>query len=343
VTDQNDQKAQQDQLDQLNEQGGTRCPQCGTPRAADNTPACACNREASDALRDTRTAEAAAAEDFDPLRIRPYVELEPYAEAESSEEKAGEGAAEATMVLRAVAADALSAPMAPSASEPATTDLNLFAHDGAEPYDGGPEGVAGRPRRRSRRPLLLSVAGVAVAGLAAAGFASGMLSYETPTRDSATPQELRQSVPDATTDAASAPAFATHASAAPAPTSASPSVGPTSSSPTPSTTGPSASPSPTASRSTQPTQTASLTSTTAVAPPAPAPVLSRGDRGPDVKELQLRLAQLNLFYGNANGNYDNRTEYAVRSYQWARGIRADELGVYGAATRASLESETSEP
>ncbi|MFF3873505.1 peptidoglycan-binding protein [Streptomyces sp. NPDC001978] len=339
MTDQNDQKAQQDQLDQQNEQGGTRCPQCGTPRAADNTPACACNREASDALRDTRTAEAAAAEDFDPLRIRPYVELEPYAEAESSVEKAGEGAAEATMALRAVPADALSAPMAPSASEPATTDLNLFEHDGAEPYDGGPEGAAGRPRRRSRRPLLLSVAGVAVAGLAAAGFASGMLSYETPTRDGAAPQELRQSVPDATTDAASAPASATHASAAPAPASA----GPASSSPTPSTTGPSASPSPTASRSTQPTQTASLTSTTAVAPSAPAPVLRRGDQGPDVKELQIRLAQVNLFFGNANGNYDNRTENAVRSYQWSRGVTADELGVYGAATRASLESETSEP
>ena len=39
-------------------------------------PSCACARRASDALRDTRTAEAAAAEDFDPLRIRPYVELD---------------------------------------------------------------------------------------------------------------------------------------------------------------------------------------------------------------------------------------------------------------------------
>lgn len=55
---------------------GAACPECGTPRAADNTPSCACGTRASDALRDARTAQAAAAEDFDPLRIRPYVELD---------------------------------------------------------------------------------------------------------------------------------------------------------------------------------------------------------------------------------------------------------------------------
>ncbi|MEU1184062.1 peptidoglycan-binding protein, partial [Streptomyces sp. NPDC005820] len=54
---------------------GHPCPQCGALRAPDNTPSCTCAQRASDALRDTRTAEAAAAEDFDPLRIRPYVEL----------------------------------------------------------------------------------------------------------------------------------------------------------------------------------------------------------------------------------------------------------------------------
>ncbi|SOD77794.1 Putative peptidoglycan binding domain-containing protein [Streptomyces sp. 1222.2] len=51
------------------------CPECSTPRASDGTPSCACGRRASEALLETRTAEAAAAEDFDPLRIRPYVEL----------------------------------------------------------------------------------------------------------------------------------------------------------------------------------------------------------------------------------------------------------------------------
>lgn len=60
----------------VNEAKGHICPQCGAPRAADGSPSCACTQRASDALRDARTAEAAAAEDFDPLRIRPYVELD---------------------------------------------------------------------------------------------------------------------------------------------------------------------------------------------------------------------------------------------------------------------------
>ena len=58
------------------ESNGHLCPECRAPRGADNTPSCGCTQRASDALRDARTAEAAAAEDFDPLRIRPYVELD---------------------------------------------------------------------------------------------------------------------------------------------------------------------------------------------------------------------------------------------------------------------------
>ncbi|MEU0069378.1 peptidoglycan-binding protein [Streptomyces sp. NPDC006332] len=66
----------------MNDPKGHLCPECGTPRAADNTPSCGCTQRASEALRDARTAEAAAAEDFDPLRIRPYVELQPSEEPE---------------------------------------------------------------------------------------------------------------------------------------------------------------------------------------------------------------------------------------------------------------------
>ena len=51
------------------------CPECFAPRASDGTPSCGCARRVSDAHLEARTAEAAAAEDFDPLRIRPYVEL----------------------------------------------------------------------------------------------------------------------------------------------------------------------------------------------------------------------------------------------------------------------------
>ncbi|MEU5513342.1 peptidoglycan-binding protein [Streptomyces griseoaurantiacus] len=53
------------------------CPECAAPRDPEGSPTCACTQRTAEALRDTRTAEAAAAEDFDPLRIRPYVGLTP--------------------------------------------------------------------------------------------------------------------------------------------------------------------------------------------------------------------------------------------------------------------------
>ncbi|WP_030379606.1 MULTISPECIES: peptidoglycan-binding domain-containing protein [unclassified Streptomyces] len=49
------------------------CPKCAAPRDPDGSPTCTCTQRTAEALRETRTAEAAAAEDFDPLRIRPYV------------------------------------------------------------------------------------------------------------------------------------------------------------------------------------------------------------------------------------------------------------------------------
>ncbi|MET9731701.1 peptidoglycan-binding protein [Streptomyces sp. NPDC006458] len=58
------------------DQQGQPCPECGASRAPDNTPSCGCGRRTSDALVQSRTAEAAAAEDFNPLRIRPYVDLD---------------------------------------------------------------------------------------------------------------------------------------------------------------------------------------------------------------------------------------------------------------------------
>lgn len=60
-------------------------------------------------------------------------------------------------------------------------------------------------------------------------------------------------------------------------------------------------------------------------------------------ELQLRLRQVDLYSGPADGHYSRRVEYAVRNYQFDRGITQDAPGVYGPATRASLESETTRP
>jgi peptidoglycan hydrolase-like protein with peptidoglycan-binding domain len=76
---------------------------------------------------------------------------------------------------------------------------------------------------------------------------------------------------------------------------------------------------------------------------ATGPTLRRGDSGAEVTELQLRLSQLRMYMHRADGQFDRHLEDAVRWYQWARGITSDDSGVYGPATRASLEAETSQP
>ncbi|MGK9458962.1 peptidoglycan-binding protein [Streptomyces sp. G6] len=381
---------------------GHSCPECGTPREADNTPACACGTRASDALRDARTAQAAAAEDFDPLRIRPYVELDGAA-GSPPREAAADGAPEATvpqdatppsvptsptaptapdpdatMTLRAVgagqppvaAAEAASAateatsvlptPLAPSTGVPSAHDLRLFETSAASaappvtPVEPGADGTGGR--RGRRRGVLLSAVGAVVVVVGAAGFASGLFAYESPSRDGALPEEVRASVPEPSASTAST-----------APASSSPSASETSASPSPSaspSTSTSPSPSPTASQSASsappsPSPSAETSPSAATTPPdgptqesedddrdqgyGGGPTLHRGDRGSEVAELQQRLTQLYLYNGDINGNYNHHVEDAVRRYQWARGVRSDEFGVYGQDTRRMLESETREP
>jgi putative peptidoglycan binding protein len=340
---------------------GHQCPECGAPRGVDNTPSCGCTERAADALRDARTAEAAAAEDFDPLRIRPYVELE------GASEPAPEGAPRAadpdvTMPIPAVLPEVplLPAPLGTAAIEPSTADLSLFAGDSAA-YDGGP-GTGGpfgpgpgdphadeddETSRRPRRTLVFGVAGALATVATAAGLASGLFSYDTPTRDRAAPEEVRASVPDSTTGAAAESPSASATSGQPTPTA-----------PSPSATA-SRSPSPTPTRSTaSPTATPTATPTTAAPTASGAtdsagapengreiqnPVLSRGDQGPEVLELELRLTQLNLYTREARGNYNEGVEDAVTRYQLARGVVPEEYGVYDLSTRERLESETQEP
>ena len=358
----------------MNEAKGHICPQCGAPRAADGSPSCACTQRASDALRDARTAEAAAAEDFDPLRIRPYVELdgnpqEQTPPAAPATPTAPEGetqrlpAVEETMLLRAVtpAPAAPSTPAsqeetsvlptlrAPSDTAPYTPDLSLFADSGSgESGAGTPEHPTDddSPRRpRHRRTVLLAAAGAVVAVAAVAGFASGMFSYETPSRDEAAPQDVRASVPTASKSAAPVtPSTSGSTSARPTSASPTPSLSETPSPTASSTPSATASKSATPSRTPTPTATASISSATGrQSDSSPATVLQRGDEGPEVTELQLRLAQLNLYTGPDNGIFDKQVQTSVRTYQLARGITSDELGVYGTATRAKLESETTEP
>ncbi|MFE9026506.1 peptidoglycan-binding protein [Streptomyces iakyrus] len=497
---------------------GHPCPECGAPRQQDNTPACACTDRAAEALRDARTTQAAAAEDFDPLRIRPYVEIDggaaagpgapgsdegqpappagattsprpggpagasfpgtpvtappaepaphavdgaarrpatapaeastaqgpgraaaaeadnaarPYGDAHrppgngsagapraQDPGPAAEGApgrtatdgsgmppqsraertpgraaaadgsgslpdteaslpggtarppapADATMPLRPIdpvapadpdvtaalpaasVTSALPTPLAPAPTEPSVTDLRMFDGTVRTPVtapDGGRSGTR-RPRRRST--LLLAAAGACVAVVAAAGYACGLFSYESPSRDTALPDDIRASVPDApSSSAASTPPKGSASVAPPAPAAPRPSPSRTAS--------PSASPSPSASASASPSQSpspsASQPSASATGPGQAPPdnsrqnkgpvVLRLGDNGPEVTELQLRLRQLYLYDGDTDGSFDDRLEDAVRTYQWSRGIQVDDLGVYDRETRAKLESETREP
>ncbi|MHC3474393.1 peptidoglycan-binding domain-containing protein [Streptomyces sp. 7R007] len=341
----------------MTEPNGRLCPECGAPRAADNTPSCACAQRASDALRDARTAEAAAAEDFDPLRIRPYVELEsettgptPTSAPTPPPPPAPEPmpAPDATMPLRAV--PSLPTPLAPPTRNPAAQDLSLF--DAGPDTDGDPDAAAPRhdvtpPRpSRTRRPraVLLAAGGAVVAVVSAAGLASGLFSYDTPTRNTALPDDVRASVPDATTSAASRRTADKTASAAPT-TVPAPATSSASPSATPSTPSASATPSDSKSPAVTPstvTATGTIRETDAGTQSA-APVLRRGDSGPEVVELELRLTQLGLYTKKAQGHYNEGVEDAVTRYQQARGITQDEPGVYGATTRARLESETREP
>ncbi|WP_234388237.1 MULTISPECIES: peptidoglycan-binding domain-containing protein [Streptomyces] len=369
---------------------GHPCPECGAPRQRDNTPACACTHRAAEALHDARTAQAAAAEDFDPLRIRPYVEIDPTTKAPpaplpgdatgpagSAARPAGpadvtlpmrpvetDATADVTLPMRPVETDATAVlpaapptsvaptPPAPAATEPSVTDLRLF--DGtARARRGAPDGSGpGAPRSgRRRRTLLLATAGACVAVVAAAGYASGLFSYESPSRDTALPDDIRASVPDApSSSAASTPPPGSASAAPPAPAAPRPSPSRTGSpSVSPSPSAPSASASP----SRSPSPSASQPSATATGAEQASPdnsrqkggptVLRLGDRGPEVTELQLRLRQLYMYDDDTDGTFDDRLQEAVRTYQWSRGIQSDDLGVYDRETRAELESETREP
>ncbi|MFD8395263.1 peptidoglycan-binding protein [Streptomyces sp. NPDC059680] len=303
----------------MSESQGRSCPECGAPRGPDLSPSCDCAERAAEALRETRTAEAAAAEDFGPLRIRPYVAIEP-----------GETGPPLQPAGRHPEGARGRAPAGGSAAwaRPATT--------APQPNDDPP-----RPNRPSaRRAVLLSVAGAGTAIVAAAGFASGLLSYHTPSRDRAA-QEVRQSVPQVSTPGPASPTppsspALSHRPAPPPAASASLSR-PPSPSATPSTS-PTPAPPAVTSRPAPATASAAPRTTAAVAP-----VLQRGDQGSEVTELQQRLRQLNLYADRINGVFTRPVEDAVRTYQLARGVQGDTLGVYGPATRRGLEAETSEP
>ncbi|MFF9085192.1 peptidoglycan-binding protein [Streptomyces sp. NPDC014991] len=229
-----------------------------------------------------------------------------------------------------------------SSHSPAETGAFGAGSAGQLPAESGPHP---RPPRRSRRTVLLAAGGAGIALVAAAGFA--LSSYHEPARDQGAP-EVRQGIPDVGAPgpaSASAPPAAPRSPAPPPPRSPSASAS-ASADPSPSQGSASPSPAPTpsgsASGSASPTPSGTVSGTPHTTPAA-APVLRRGDTGPQVTELQQRLRRLNLYGDQVNGVFTRPVEDAVRNYQLARGIKGDTLGEYGPATRSSLESETAQP
>ncbi|MGW2391886.1 peptidoglycan-binding protein [Streptomyces lydicamycinicus] len=330
------------------------CPHCFAPVRGHGRPACLC--------------AAAGADDFDPLRVRPYVSL-PDGEGDG-EADGGDGGADGTALGRGDLLDDLPGvdaavhyadgppssatgpplPPGPPGAGPTDPLLPRMRHRPGGPASRtcsaseGPEEepTAGSsptaPRRRRVLPAVLLTAGAAMAATAAL-IGTDALSGDARTRAAApdhgtaspdatlptggaaspapsgatSPTATRSPSPDATTPAASVRPYRTPAPPPPAPTRASGSV-----SDSPATHGPSA-------------------------PPTGPIVLREGAGGPEVVELQGRLRQLAVYPGPEDGRYDADVRDAVARYQRAYGVAGDPDGVYGAATRASLESRTQAP
>ncbi|MFJ2826482.1 peptidoglycan-binding protein [Streptomyces sp. NPDC087263] len=310
------------------------CPECTAPRTPQGTPTCGCTQRASDALRDARTAEAAAAEDFDPLRIRPYVELE-----------AGETGSGTSGLVPKYAPVPVAVPEVSEEASAAT--MRFAAVPGGVVAGVGVGERPDEPARRRRRFVFLGVGGAVVTVVAAAGFASGFFTYESPSRDEAAPDLIRASVPDASPSSASAAPSASESSATPAPAAPAPSPSTSRSASAPpassSAATPSSSATPTRTTTTENADDAVEASGVAPDDETAVEVLHLGDSGPEVTELQLRLAELALYIGEADGDYDSQVEDAVTLFQRTWGITADEPGAYGRATRTSLEAKTAEP
>ncbi|MEV6009667.1 peptidoglycan-binding domain-containing protein [Streptomyces sp. NPDC051976] len=294
-----------------------------------------------------RAAAVAAAEEFHPLRLRPYVA-----------EPGGEAAQTTVRPLLVRDGDEVDGP--------ATADLGLFPslYSGLEyPQEEPPlyedvvyaadaeyAAVRGRHRRR-RRGLVVTAAAVAASALAAGAVAvTGQVMGGESGTDHALPPDQGTSMPDVQlpTDAARATTAAAH----PVTHRAAP---PTTAAPTHSATT-SPSPSPTASPSGSPSPATTATGTVTPAPPgtptpgapshtadpatSPTQLLQQGDVGPAVSELQRRLTEAWCYHGDIDGDFDQHVAHAVATFQMWYAVTGDPPGVYGPNTRTALERAT---
>ncbi|MFB8088080.1 peptidoglycan-binding protein [Streptomyces sp. NPDC055992] len=344
---------------------GQICPECGTDSRPGAGPGCACASRAAygatgapghvtdperaaeqqriaDEHHAGRSAEMAAAEDFDPLRIRPYVTLGGDTAAPTTPPPGAprvhgpEGDAATTMPLF----------LDPASPPPA----DAGASDGTALLLTGPDPVA--PRRR--KPFAAVIAGAAVVTVVGtAAFIGGLfngdgngeadLDQALPSTVATLPDESGEPSPSTTSSASPSPSrSASPSSSAPASASASASTSASAS----------ASRSATASSSASGTGAPSSPAATAqssgpaqgVAPPAATPdeagTLRRGDRGTAVADLQNRLREVWVYNGPVDSEYGSRTEQAVSDLQVWWNIDGDPDGVYGPNTRSRLEAVT---
>ncbi|MFH8792823.1 peptidoglycan-binding protein [Streptomyces sp. NPDC017941] len=352
---------------------GAGCPGCGATRGPGGEPACGCAGAAARAVLETRSAQAAAAEDFDPLRIRPYVTLpEPSAppplpascpalrraaQPHTTTSGTGAGTTASGTGAGTTAGTWTGAAAGTGADAWPGTVAGAGAGTGAEPVPGTV--AAARERRRSRAALfsgagmLAASAAVFAGGMYAgagggAGGVGGHIDRALPDTASGNPDRpQRPPRPERPAPEADGPALQTSVrSAAPEPTRTAPPE--TEPAPKPSASSPKDdSPRTPREPATSPTRTTARVTGTVILPPDPRPQgprpLSLGDTGPAVSELQHRLGQLSLYAGPRDGTYSPAVAEAVIRYQWARGVTDDPPGTYGRATRRALETETTAP
>ncbi|MFD5120040.1 peptidoglycan-binding protein [Streptomyces sp. NPDC058385] len=239
-------------------------------------------------------------------------------------------------------------PPGQSAGTVAQEDLRLFeAPVGDAPAVGGvpvrtSEHVVAtgrgrrRPARLKHRWVLVGTAVLGVGAAAVVAVASGALdSGSAPSRTVSAADESAVPAPSGSvpsrSEAPSPENGGAHATRSPSPSSPEASG-------TASTAAAAAASASTGSSSDTPS-TSAPTASSAAHPGSGARVLSTGSHGGQVKDLQRRLTQLNLYTGPADGTYSTDVADAVHRYQVARAIDED-AGVYGPETRAALESET---
>ncbi|MFJ3142750.1 peptidoglycan-binding protein [Streptomyces halstedii] len=302
---------------------GHMCPECGGDQGA--RPGCGCVAVAGTARQDggpeqwtdhghvaARTAEMAAAEDFDPLRIRPYVTLPNDAAHHGTQDGPGGGASGGTH-------DGTSGGTAGGTHGGTSGGPDTGAHDGSNSGtrergapaeaptmalflgdaaargaaggtpDSGAPGTPGRPRRRTpdtyaaeapdpvrprrRKPLAAIAVGAAVAAVVGtAAFASGLFGGDEPDEEAL--PEITTSVPDVTDEPAASVSASPSASGSPTPSHSASASPSTSASSSPSAS-PSTSASPSATASTEPPPSASASASPSTAPAAP-PVQATG-------------------------------------------------------------------